>query len=112
MPMKFAYDDVTDSVLIFAKKPNEQVKGSATIGNLVLDFTKDGKLVGLEIRKATEFLKAMGIEKDPSQIEDAKLSITYRHDGFMIIVQIKFTDNEEQKLPIFVSSESPQVATA
>ncbi len=110
--MKFAYDDVTDSILIFVKKPDEQVKGSATIGNLVLDFAKDGKLVGLEIRKATDFFKAMSMGKDPSEIEDAKLAVTYKRDGFMLIVWLKFTDQEEQKLPIFVSSESPQLATA
>ena len=112
MPMKFAYDDVTDSVLIFAKKPNEQVKGSATIGNLVLDFTKDGKVVGLEIRKATDFFKSMGVGKDPSEIEDAALSINYRRDGFFILIELKFADQKEQKLPIFVSAESPQLATA
>lgn len=109
--MQYAYDDVADSILVFAKKPDEQVKGSATVANLVLDFTKDGKVVGLEIRKATEFLNTLGIEKTPSDIRSASLEVQYRGDGFVIFVKLKFEDSE-QKVPIFISAESPHFAIA
>lgn len=110
--MKFAYDNITDSILVFTRKPNEQVKGSATVANLVLDFTKDNKIVGLEIRKATEFFKALGIKEPPNTIQSATLEVNYRRDGFIIIVQLKFEDQEERRLPIFISAESPQLAVA
>lgn len=110
--MKFAYDNITDSILIFGRKANEKIKGSAKIGNLILDITTEGKIVGMEIRKATEFFNTIGVEKSPEEINTANLSVEYKSDGLVIFLQLKFKNKEEEKVPIFVSSTTPHFATA
>lgn len=109
--MTFAYDELTDSILVFSKRTKDQIKGSATVSNLVLDFTKDGKVVGLEIKKATPFLKAMGFPKKISDIDSADLRMNQTRDGFVLIVELKF-GKQSQKLPLFVPTETLQLAIA
>lgn len=110
--MRFSYDGTTDSVLIFARKQNEQIKGSATISNLVLDISKDGKIVGVEIRKATEFFKTVGLKDSPEEVQSAVFVAKYGSDGFVLFIDFKFKDSEEQKIPIFISAAAPEFAIA
>lgn len=105
--MNFDYDELRDSLLFSKKKKNDLVKGSATVGDLVLDFTQEGKVVGLEIRQVTEFFKTMGVDGNPSEIESAFMHVQYRLDGLVIIAELRFLNHEETRLPIFVSSETP-----
>lgn len=109
--MSFTYDDILDSVLIFKKKTNERIKGSATIGNLVLDFTKEGQVVGLEIRKASEFFKTMGFRESADKIKTADFQVESQHNGLILFLQLKL-EKQAQKLPLFVSIEQPLFATA
>lgn len=110
--MRFTYDDAIDSVIIFSRKQNEHIKGSATVGNLVLDVSTEGRIVGVEIRKATEFFKSVGLKNSPDEIASAVFVVKYRSDGFVLFVDFKFSDAEEQKIPIFVSAAAPEFAVA
>lgn len=51
---KINYDELRDCLLFSLKKDKDVVQGSAVAGNAVLDFTKKGKLVGIEIEEVTE----------------------------------------------------------
>ena len=47
------YDNESDDLFLYAK---EKSKGSVEIGDLILDFDRGGKLVGIEMLNATNFL--------------------------------------------------------
>ena len=54
--VKFDYDEESDSLFLY--KEGETVRGSAEIGDFVLDFASNSrKVVGLEIINATENLR-------------------------------------------------------
>ncbi len=57
----FDYDDVSDSLFISRKSLNEKVQGSAEIGNLILDFTSEGKIVNIEFKGISKFLEMMNV---------------------------------------------------
>jgi len=108
--MSFTYDNLTDSILVFSKKSTEHVQGSVKMGNLVLDLTPEGNVVGIEIRKATGFFKMLGLKTSFETVESATLSVKRMVDGVLIFIRFKFENKEEKKFPIFVSAESPQFA--
>jgi len=112
MEGRFAYDQIMDSLLVFAKTAKDKVKGSVIVGNLVLDMTDDGRIVGIEIKKATEFFKEMDITKAPEEVESAHIDVNYKKDGVVLFLLLKYKNEKEQKVPIFVSSETPIVASA
>ncbi len=51
---KIDYDIESDDLFLFSDRKS---KGSIEIGNLVIDFDNQGKLVGIELLNATQFLK-------------------------------------------------------
>lgn len=48
------YDQESDDLFLFAE---EKSKGSVELGNLIIDFNRNGKVVGLELLNATKFLQ-------------------------------------------------------
>ena len=57
----FDYDNTSDSLIISRKQADEKVQGSAEIGNLILDFTNNGKIVNVEIQHISKFLEMMNL---------------------------------------------------
>ena len=55
------YDKESDDLFLYAK---EKSRGSVEIGDLVLDFGRDSRLVGIEILNATKFLGDCVAEKN------------------------------------------------
>lgn len=109
---KFVYDSDTDSLIISHKKQQDHVRGSVDIQNVILDFTNTGKLVGLEIRHFSEFLKEFDIADAINEIGSATFSVKYAPNGIVIWLYIKFAQKAEQRLPLYVSTETSQLAVA
>jgi len=59
MKMKFTYDKEVDAAYIYVVESigeGEAVKTIKLNNNIILDFDKDGKLLGIEILDATKIL--------------------------------------------------------
>lgn len=80
----FNYDSINDSLFIYKKS---KVKGSIDIGDIIIDISIDGKVIGLEILNASELLKNLGL-KNPKEIlkniKFVKLRATYKRDSIII----------------------------
>lgn len=55
------YDKESDDLFLYAK---EKSKGSLEIGDLILDFDRNGKLVGIEMLNTTKFLSDCVADKE------------------------------------------------
>jgi len=109
--IKYIYDDFIDSIVISSKKKTDRVRGSVKIGDIILDLTSRGKVVGLEIKKFSAFLKSFKIQESIQGITSVDMSVTYKPDGIIIFIYVKFK-KEEERLPIYISTELPQMAVA
>ena len=96
----FDYDDVSDSLIISRKQPNEKVQGSAEIGNLTLDFTSNGKIVSVEFQNISKFLEIMNVDKNIlSELKKVDL-IVQKQRGAVFLLAILKTPTLEQPLPL------------
>ena len=100
MESRFSYDHMDDSLIISKKAPEEKVKQNFMFGDLILSLTNSGKIVGLEVRDVSNFLKEMGI--DNSILNDIqKVSLNITEDRGMILVNfILQAKNKEQIVPV------------
>ncbi len=62
------YNEDTDSLIVSCIEDNERVKRNFMFDDLVISTTGRGKIVSLEIREFSRFLKEMGF--DISQIKE------------------------------------------
>lgn len=100
MENNFDYDDVSDSLIISRKQTNEKVQGSAEIGNLILDFTSEGKIVSVEFQNISKFLDMMDLNpKILSELEGADL-IVQKQKGAISLFAILKTPTLKQSLPL------------
>jgi len=60
----FAYDDFSDRLLISCKKDSDTIYGSARVLNLTITFTTNKKVVGIELKNASKYLKSLRINPD------------------------------------------------
>lgn len=100
MKDRVAYDDVGDSLIISRKLPNEKVKQNFMFDDLVFSLTNSGRIVGLEVNRATNFLKESGI--NPSilgNINGASLNIVEKRE--MVLVNFVLNSKDvEQVVPV------------
>ena len=67
--MKFEYDKEADAAYIYLEYPIKDGEAKNTIelnDNIILDFDKDGKLLGVEILDASKILKKDVLVKEES----------------------------------------------
>ena len=57
----FAYDDFSDRLLISCKTDSDSIFGSAKVLNLIITFTADNKVVGIELKNASKYLESLKI---------------------------------------------------
>ncbi len=99
---KFHYDPDYDSLIISNKEENEVVKHNFMFDYFVISMTGKGKIVGLEIKGASNFLEELGYDSEVlNSIKDTNLVITPKRDTVFIGFTLesshpKFT----QKIPI------------
>jgi uncharacterized protein YuzE len=70
----FDYDAENDSLFIYKKS---KIKGSVDIGDIIVDISIDGKVIGIEMLNASEMLKNLGI-KSPKEILNNIKSVSIR----------------------------------
>lgn len=71
----FSYDNEIDSLIVSRKADDDKVDGSAIIGDLVLDFTTEGKLVNVEFMNISKFLKFIGVDMNLNELIEANLVV-------------------------------------
>jgi uncharacterized protein YuzE len=114
---KIDYDQESDDLFLFNK---EKSKGSVEMGDLIIDFNRDGDVVGLEILNAIQFLKdsvnesvQQHITKDfLADLEGCDVEIT-KKNNFLFIKIILRKQNTEISCPIntpMIAEPSPALA--
>jgi len=93
-----SYDTENDIFVIhkgFAK--DEKFKGNIDAGELILDVSTKGKIKGIEIMNAINFLKEFEIDKNIlSSIEDADFNALLQPSGISLGITIKAKNIEHQ----------------
>ena len=98
----FDYDDISDSLIISRKKSEDVMQGSAEIGNLILDFNSNGKIVNVEFQKISDFLRMMNVNPDILQeLEDAEL-IVHEQRGAISLFALLKTPTLNQPIPLAI----------
>lgn len=109
---KFDYDYENDDLFLYNK--NCKSSASVEIGDMVLDFDKRKGLVGIEIMKASHFLKALISEnvrmskKSLSNMFSCKVDAMVQ-DNFLFIKMILFMD---QGLEVPVNLSVPRITNS
>ncbi len=92
----FDYDNFSDRLIISRKNSDERVHGSVEIGNLILDFTANGKLVNVEIKQASKFLETIKMNpKILDELTDAKVLINAQKNALLIFAVLKTQELEQ-----------------
>ena len=103
----FMYDDFSDRLLISCKKDSDKIKGSIRVLNLILDFNSNNKLVNIELKKASEYLKSLKI--NPSilnNLTNAEIVSRQCRDGLLIYFLLQ-NKNIIEKIPYNIYSQKP-----
>ncbi len=84
--MRINYDKEHDILAMhkgFSK--DEKFKGCIDVGDLILDMSTKGRIRGIEILNASEFLKVFKIgRKILENLQDARFKTQMRHNSVMI----------------------------
>ena len=100
MKKNFDYDDVSDSLIISVKQQDEKVHGSAEIGNLVLDFTNNGKIVNVEFSNISKFLEMININPNIlSELTEVNLIVQRQKEAISLFAILK-TPNSRQPISL------------
>ena len=96
MQNKFDYDSNNDSIFISKKTENDTIRGSIVQDNINLDFTEEGKMVGIEIIGISSYLEEWGFDKNIlNQINNAELIVLPKKDCIFYGITI-----DNQKIPL------------
>ena len=106
------YDKEND--ILFIHRKDIKTKGSVEImgGDIVIDFSKDKEVVGIEIMSASELLKNFDITKGMlSQAIAGDIEVVQRRNVLFITITLKMPKNIEKEailtVPSLVSKPSP-----
>lgn len=101
---KIDYDEENDILYIHTE---QNVSDSVNFDNFVIDYSKEGMIVGVEIMKAVEFIKNFGLSKEfLVHAERAALSVIQGREYALIKIAI-FAVGETRE--ITVPSPVPQM---
>lgn len=96
----FNYDEISDSLIISRKQENDKVHGSAEIGNLILDFASDGKIVNVEFQNISKFLELMNINSQIlNELTEVNLIVQKQNRAIFLFAMLK-TPTIKQPLPL------------
>lgn len=100
----FMYDDFSDRLLISCKKSGEKVAGSIKFLNLNIDFGTSNKILNIELKKASDFLKSIGVNPIIlNNLIDANLVLKTCRDGYLIYFVLK-TEDRVERIPYNIQS--------
>jgi len=98
------YDDFSDRLLISCKKSGEKVTGSIKFLNLNIDIGSTNKILNVELKKASNFLKSLKVNPDIlNNLKEANLIINTCRDGYLIYFVLK-TEDRVERIPYNIQS--------
>lgn len=107
----FDYDDTSDSLIISIKQADEKVQGSAEIGNLILDFTSNGKIVNVEIQHISKFLEMMEVNPNIlNELTAVELIVQKQREAIFLFAVLR-TPTLKQPLPLATVPVTRQLAS-
>lgn len=96
--MRISYDKEHDILAMhkgFSK--DERFKGCIDVGDLILDMSTKGRIRGIEILNASEFLKVFKIgRRILENLQDARFKTQMRHNSVMIELILS---SQEKEIP-------------
>lgn len=101
----FMYDEMSDRLFISMKKDNDKIYGSVRLLNITLDFTTDNRVVNIELRGSSEYLKSLGINPEIlNKLTSAEIVVQPQRDGYIIYFILKAGDYIE-RIPYNIITE-------
>lgn len=105
------YDDFSDRLMISCKKDSDVVIGSIRVLNLNIDFTSNNKIANVELRKASDYIKSIGLNpKILNNLIDAQLMFKQCRDGYLIYFILQGKDKTE-RIPYNIQSPKMPLLT-
>ena len=107
-----SYDKENDILVVHrGYTSDEKYKGNIDVGDIVLDVSTNGKIRGIEVFNASQFLKSF-VEKGNEEsilnkIIDADFNTTVKPNGIIISLVIKSKNQSEVPATIAVPLEKP-----
>ena len=110
---KFDYDPENDNLFLY--DPNSKSKASIEIDDLIIDYNSDKEVSGIEILKASSFLKEISSEMPVSlnDVQDCKVEIITKSNFFVIKFMLVFKSKKTLTTPVIVpiiNESSPSLA--
>ena len=91
---------ISDSLIISRKESDEKVQGSAEIGNLILDFTSNGKIVNVEFQNISKFLEMINVNpKILTELTSVNLIVQKQREAISLFAVLK-TPCLQQPIPL------------
>lgn len=96
--IKHNYDKKND--LLYVYRENSKCYSNVVVGDFHIEFDKDGKVVGLEILKASEILEEYGISQGfLENSEGAELRAVLNNNSLLVFLSIS-SKNEKKSATI------------
>src|SRR3989338_8080559 len=94
---KFHYDDFSDRLFVSCRRDDEKVHGSVRVLNLIIDFTTENKVAGVEIMQASKYLESLGINPDIlDKLTNVEMAFNQKRDGYLIYFILHAGDRVER----------------
>ena len=105
---KVRYDSEADLLSVY--KPSSKVKREVDVGDMVIQFNREDKVVGFEMLNASDFLILQDDSIDKREflksIGSADMSVQYTENAIQIVAWIQSSISETSAM---VSSQGPSV---
>ena len=99
------YDEEND--ILFIHRKDIKTKGSVEVmgGEIIIDFSKDKEVVGIEIMNASELLKNFDITKDVlSKVIAGGMKVSQQRNVLFLTIILKMPKNVEKEAILTVPS--------
>ncbi|MBD3313098.1 DUF2283 domain-containing protein [Candidatus Woesearchaeota archaeon] len=104
--LEFDYDKSNDLLYICRKGSN--IYSNVVVGEFHLEFSKDKKIVGIEVLKASEILGEYGIPKKILEnIDKVELKIVVKGNSMLVFIIIHALNQEKSAAITMNNLESP-----
>ena len=94
------YDEDSDSLIISAREDNERVKTNFVLGDFIISLTGGGKVVSLEIREFSNFLKEYGIDFKRVEKEMGNLTLIVKPKKEMLFIGVGLNNQAIKQIPV------------
>lgn len=105
---KVRYDSESDLLSVY--KPDSKIKREVDVGDMVIQFNRENKVVGFEMLNASDFLILQDESIDKREflksIKSADMSIQYTENAIQIVAWIQSNTSETSAM---ISSQGPSV---